>query len=154
MLDDDPMNVSCSCANASLSQCQVHLVSLNNISLERLQPYLEALKPHFDRVLAFRPTGWTYRPPAGTNTLPDVNFVIRRDQGRGFSDISLKPIRGSSRQFMMFGRFLCLAPSDLHRCSIFGAFELLRAHMLCSVCARYRRQDHCHGQCTHRAEVS
>lgn len=54
-------------------------------------------------MLAFRPTGWTYRSPAGTNTLPDVNFVIQRDQARGFSDVSLRPIRGSSRQIMMFG---------------------------------------------------
>ncbi|KAL1412094.1 DNA cross-link repair protein PSO2/SNM1 [Vanrija albida] len=91
MLDTDP------------TKCQVHLVPLMNISLERLQPYLQALKPHFDRVLAFRPTGWTYTPPAGADTLPDINFVIKRDQGRGFSDVSLKPIRGSSRQFMMFG---------------------------------------------------
>ncbi|TXT07403.1 hypothetical protein VHUM_03123 [Vanrija humicola] len=91
MLDDDPI------------KCQVHLVPLMNISLERLQPYLQALKPHFDRILAFRPTGWTYTAPAGADTLPDVNFVIKRDQGRGFSDVSLKPIRGSSRQFMMFG---------------------------------------------------
>lgn len=68
------------------------------------------MKPHFARILAFRPTGWTYRPPAGVNTLPDVNFVIKRDQARGFSDVSLKPIRGSSRQFMMFGKLAGLAP--------------------------------------------
>jgi DNA cross-link repair 1A protein len=68
-----------------------------------MQPYLNTLKPHFQRILAFRPTGWTYRPPAGANTLPDVNFVIKRDQARGFTDVSLKPIRGSSRNIMMFG---------------------------------------------------
>lgn len=89
-----------------------------NISLERLQPYLQALKPHFDRVLAFRPTGWTYTPPAGADTLPDINFVIKRDQGRGFSDVSLKPIRGSSRQFMMFGASHSRRVSDHLRCPI------------------------------------
>lgn len=85
------------------AQCQVHIVPLWNIQAERLQPYLQALSPAFERVLAFRPTGWTYRAPAGANTLPDVNFVIKRDQAQGFSDVSLRPIRGSSRQFMMFG---------------------------------------------------
>lgn len=91
MLSDDP------------KQAQVHIVPLNHIQLEHLQPYLNALRPAFSRVLGFRPTGWTYRPPAGANTLPDVNFVIKRDQSQGFSDVSLKPIRGSSRDHMMFG---------------------------------------------------
>ncbi|CAK9784535.1 unnamed protein product [Cutaneotrichosporon oleaginosum] len=91
MMGDDPR------------ECQVHIVPLWNVQLERLEPYLDMLHPHFERVLAFRPTGWTYRQPAGANTLPDVNFVIQRDQARNFSDISLRPIRGSSRQYMMFG---------------------------------------------------
>lgn len=96
-----------------------------NVQLERLQPYLDMLHPHFERVLAFRPTGWTYRAPAGANTLPDVNFVIQRDQARGFSDVSLRPIRGSSRQFMMFGG--CPGPtiSADSRRALLGALELL-----------------------------
>ena len=78
---------------------------LGNIQLDRLQPYLHRLAPHFDRVLGFRPTGWTYTPPAGTDMLPDVNMVIRRDQARTFTDVSLKPMRGSCRQFMMYGEW-------------------------------------------------
>ncbi|KAK4688537.1 DNA cross-link repair 1A protein, partial [Tremellales sp. Uapishka_1] len=84
-------------------EAQVHLVPLGNIQLDRLQPYLHRLLPHFDRVLGFRPTGWTYTPPAGTNTLPDVNTVMKRDQSRGFSESGLKPMRGSSRNYMMYG---------------------------------------------------
>ncbi|GMK55095.1 hypothetical protein CspeluHIS016_0201510 [Cutaneotrichosporon spelunceum] len=91
MMGDDPR------------ECQVHIVPLWNVQRERAQSYLEMLQPHFERVLAFRPTGWTFRASAGANTLPDVNFVIKRDQARGFSDISLQPVRGSSRQFMIFG---------------------------------------------------
>lgn len=87
------------------SQSQVHLLPLGNIQLDRLQDYLHRLAPHFDRVLGFRPTGWTYTPPAGTDLLPDVNTVIRRDQARSFTDVSLKPMRGSCRQFMMYGMF-------------------------------------------------
>ncbi|BEJ12399.1 hypothetical protein CspHIS471_0208590 [Cutaneotrichosporon sp. HIS471] len=91
MMGDDPR------------ECQVHIVPLWNVQRERAQSYLEMLQPHFERVLGFRPTGWTFRAPAGANTVPDVDFVIKRDQARGFSDVSLQPIRGSSRQFMIFG---------------------------------------------------
>ncbi|KAK8849727.1 hypothetical protein IAR55_005062 [Kwoniella newhampshirensis] len=82
---------------------QVHLLPLGNIQLDRLQPYLARLHPHFDRVLAFRPTGWAYSPPAGTDMLPDVNMVIRRDQARWFSERDMKPMRGSCKGFMMYG---------------------------------------------------
>ncbi|WWC92862.1 uncharacterized protein L201_007823 [Kwoniella dendrophila CBS 6074] len=82
---------------------QVHLLPLGNIQLDRMQPYLARLHPHFDRVLAFRPTGWTYSPPAGTDMLPDVNTVIKRDQARWFSERDLKEMRGSCRTFQLIG---------------------------------------------------
>jgi len=91
MLTTDPLEAS------------VHLVPLQTIQLDRLQPYLHQVADTFNRVLAFRPTGWTYTPPAGTDMLPDINNVIRRDQKRNFTDAYLRPMRGSSRQFMMFG---------------------------------------------------
>ncbi len=107
----------------TLTKASIHLVPLQTIQLDRLQPYLHQLRDTFDRVLAFRPTGWTsvlyprslasdhdltlrnhrYTPPAGSDTLPDINTVIRRDQKRNFTDAYLRPMRGSSRQFMMFG---------------------------------------------------
>jgi DNA cross-link repair 1A protein len=37
--------------------------------------------------------------------LPDVNMVIRRDQARTFADASLRPMRGSCRQYMMYGTY-------------------------------------------------
>ncbi|WVQ78981.1 hypothetical protein IAT38_001073 [Cryptococcus sp. DSM 104549] len=82
---------------------QVHLLPLGNIQLDRLEPYLSRLYPHFDRVLAFRPTGWSYSPPAGTDMLPDVNTVIKRDQARRFGEGEMKLMRGSGRQYMMYG---------------------------------------------------
>ncbi|KAJ9122410.1 hypothetical protein QFC22_001833 [Naganishia vaughanmartiniae] len=91
MLTSDPLEAT------------IHLVPLQTIQVDRLQPYLHKLKDHFSRVLAFRPTGWTYSPPAGTNMLPDINMVIRRDQKRTFTDAYLRPMRGSSHQFMIFG---------------------------------------------------
>lgn len=85
-------------------EAQVHLLPLGNIQLDRLQSYLTLFYPHFDRVLGFRPTGWSYSPPAGTDMLPDVNTVIRRDQARRFGEQDLKTMRGSSRNFMMYGK--------------------------------------------------
>lgn len=35
--------------------------------------------------------------------LPDVNTIIRRDQARRFGEGDLKTMRGSSRNFMMYG---------------------------------------------------
>ena len=105
LLSTDPVEVSYrfSLLVTADGQSQVHLLPLGNIQLDALQPYLARLHPHFDRVLGFRPTGWSYSPPAGTDMLPDVNMVIRRDQSRTFGDASLKPMRGSCRQFMMYG---------------------------------------------------
>jgi DNA cross-link repair 1A protein len=95
----------CTGTGSSPVQCQVHLLPLGSIQLDRLQPYLHRLHPHFDRILGFRPTGWTYTPPAGTDLLPDVNTVIKRDQARWFSESSLKPMRGSCREYMMYGEY-------------------------------------------------
>ncbi|KZT51302.1 DRMBL-domain-containing protein [Calocera cornea HHB12733] len=83
--------------------CQVHLLPLQNISVERMQDYLAHFKGLFDRVLGFRPTGWTYVPPAGTDTMPDVSRVIVRDQRRVFDETGLKPMRGASMQYMLYG---------------------------------------------------
>jgi hypothetical protein len=46
-----------------------------------------------------------YTPPAGTESMPDINHVIRRDQSRTFTAEYLRPMRGSCRQFMIFGQF-------------------------------------------------
>lgn len=35
--------------------------------------------------------------------LPDVNTVIRRDQAKRFGEGDLKTMRGSNRNFMMYG---------------------------------------------------
>ncbi|ODN95276.1 DNA cross-link repair 1A protein [Cryptococcus wingfieldii CBS 7118] len=84
-------------------RAQVHLLPLGNIQADRLHPYLANLHPHFDRVLGFRPTGWSYSPPAGVDMMPDVNTVIRRDQARRFGEGDLKAMRGSGKDLMMYG---------------------------------------------------
>jgi DNA cross-link repair 1A protein len=44
-------------------EAQIHMQMLMEIRAETLQDYLEGYKPHFSRVVGFRPSGWNYRPP-------------------------------------------------------------------------------------------
>ncbi|EJT98792.1 DRMBL-domain-containing protein [Dacryopinax primogenitus] len=83
--------------------CQVHLLPLQSITVDRMQDYLEQFKGLFDRVLGFRPTGWTYVPPAGMDVMPDVSRVIVRDQKRVFDETALKPTRAASQKYMLYG---------------------------------------------------
>ncbi|CAG8624681.1 2293_t:CDS:2 [Funneliformis caledonium] len=46
-------------------QAYVHVVSLTSIKPDILCAYLESLQPSFKSIMAFRPTGWTYRPTEG-----------------------------------------------------------------------------------------
>ncbi|CAI2172419.1 14516_t:CDS:2 [Funneliformis geosporum] len=46
-------------------QAYVHVVSLTSIKSDSLCAYLESLQPSFKSVMAFRPTGWTYKPTEG-----------------------------------------------------------------------------------------
>lgn len=113
-------------------ECQIHLVPLSNITLDNLEEYLATMHPHFNRILAFRPTGWTFSGPSAANSLPDVNFIIQRDQARGFSDVSLKPIRGSCRKYMMFGRFSLSSAYLTSRCAVLRTLFLLRVDVFCT----------------------
>lgn len=45
-------------------EAQIHMQMLMEIRPETLQEYLQSYKPHFSRVVGFRPSGWNYRPPS------------------------------------------------------------------------------------------
>ncbi|EJD48048.1 DRMBL-domain-containing protein [Auricularia subglabra TFB-10046 SS5] len=81
----------------------VHVVPLQSISVEKMDEYLDKMGGTFDRVLAFRPTGWTYTPPTGTDLSPAISTVLARADGRPFTAASLKPGRGSSARIMLYG---------------------------------------------------
>lgn len=121
LLDDDP------------NSCNVHVVPLQTITSDRLLEYLEQWKGRWDKVLGFRPTGWTsvfngewyfglllmdcrYTPPAGTDT-GNLQNIINRDQKRVYDWASLRPMRNSSPSVMLYGvpysehRFADLPPS-------------------------------------------
>lgn len=44
-------------------EAQIHMQMLMEIRPETLQDYLNGYKPHFSRIVGFRPSGWNYRPP-------------------------------------------------------------------------------------------
>lgn len=44
-------------------EAQIHMQMLMEIRAETLQEYLNTYKPHFSRIVGFRPSGWNYRPP-------------------------------------------------------------------------------------------
>ncbi|CED85491.1 Predicted hydrolase involved in interstrand cross-link repair [Phaffia rhodozyma] len=87
------------------SQSQVHMISLHDISHEGLTAYLKKHTTLFDRIIGFRPTGWTYTPNGGTNmsASADLNMLIARDQQATFDARDLKPSRGSSDKVTMYG---------------------------------------------------
>ncbi|PHZ11823.1 DRMBL-domain-containing protein, partial [Rhizopus microsporus ATCC 52813] len=54
-------------------EAQVHVVSLRDIRADMMANYLWDLRTHFDSLLAFKPTGWTYKSTASETV--DMNFA-------------------------------------------------------------------------------
>ncbi|KAJ7781839.1 DNA cross-link repair protein pso2/snm1 [Mycena maculata] len=74
----------------------VHILPLGMISLEKLQRYLERFRGIFTKVVGFRPTGWTYTPPAGTVQSATLAAVIAQAQQKAFTHANLRPARSTS----------------------------------------------------------
>ena len=86
-------------------EAQVHMQMLMEIRAETLADYLTGYKPHFARIVGFRPSGWNYRPPQGRATdSPAVHTVLHSASWRSrFSYGDLHPQRGSTRDAACFG---------------------------------------------------
>ncbi|KAI0851505.1 DRMBL-domain-containing protein [Daldinia vernicosa] len=100
-------------------EAQVHMQMLTEIGAETLQEYLDGYKPHFSRIVGFRPSGWNYRPAAGAaknttttatsnaNTSPasvPTTALLHGPAWRprfGLGDLAAQ--RGSTREAMCFG---------------------------------------------------
>jgi DNA cross-link repair 1A protein len=93
LLTDDPYDA------------QVHMQMLMEIRAETLADYLHEYKPHFSRIVGFRPTGWSYRPPSTRFVeSPLVQTVLHSDNWKtSFSMAELHPQRGSTREASCFG---------------------------------------------------
>ncbi|KAI8996416.1 DNA repair metallo-beta-lactamase-domain-containing protein [Trametes punicea] len=81
----------------------VHLVPLGVIASDRLREYIERWKGRYSKVIGFRPTGWTYTPPNGSDTLPSIPTVISRSQSRTFTYANLQPMRNSTSTLQVYG---------------------------------------------------
>lgn len=109
------------------------MISLGDINPEGLANHLGKFKDRYDRIIGFRPTGWTCVTPvallaalfrtrtpaeadlpidphrfggaAGTTQTPDLATLIARDRAatESFDAKDIKPTRGSNDRVQMFG---------------------------------------------------
>ena len=86
-------------------EAQVHMQMLMEIRAETLADYLTGYKPHFSRIVGFRPSGWNYRPPSSRFTeSPSVQTVLYSDNWKSrYTMADLVPQRGSTREANCFG---------------------------------------------------
>ncbi|KAI0675859.1 DRMBL-domain-containing protein [Trametes maxima] len=81
----------------------VHLVPLGVVSTDRLKQYADRWKGQYTKVVGFRPTGWTFTAPNGSDTLPAISTVIERSQSRTFTHANLQPVRNSTATLQLYG---------------------------------------------------
>ncbi len=87
-------------------EAQVHMQMLMEIRAETLADYLTGYKPHFSRIVGFRPSGWNYRPPnsRGSTESPTVHSVLHSESWKStYSMRELVPQRGSTKEAQCFG---------------------------------------------------
>jgi len=86
-------------------EAQVHMQTLMEIRAETLHDYMMSYKGHFARVVGFRPTGWSYRPPTSRFTEnPTVSTVLHSEGWKTrYTMRDLAPQRGSTRESNCFG---------------------------------------------------
>lgn len=84
---------------------QVHMQMLMEIRAETLADYLTTYKPHFSRIVGFRPSGWNYRPPNSRFTeSPAVQTVLYSENWKSrYSMRDLVPQRGSTKEASCYG---------------------------------------------------
>lgn len=101
-LQDDELN---SFLTSNPLEAQVHMQMLMEIRAETLYDYMAGFKPHFSRVVGFRPTGWSYKPPGTRSTdNPSVQTVLYSNGWKSnFTMKDLVPQRGSTRDANCFG---------------------------------------------------
>jgi DNA cross-link repair 1A protein len=81
----------------------VHIVPLKMVSGDDFKDYVARYNGHFTHAIGFRPTGWTFTPANGTDTLPTVASVISREKHKTYSHSDLRPSRGASALMQTYG---------------------------------------------------
>ncbi|KAI1382266.1 DRMBL-domain-containing protein [Hypoxylon crocopeplum] len=99
-------------------EAQVHMQMLMEIRADTLQDYLDGFKPHFSRIVGFRPSGWNFRPGGGGGSsgstknvpanispgaVPTTSILHGPAWRTRFLARDLKAVRGSTRHAMCFG---------------------------------------------------
>lgn len=86
-------------------KAQVHMTPLFEIRAESLGDYLAEYSDRFTRAVAFRPSGWNYRPPGSRFTeSPAVGTVLYSENWKsGYSMRDLMPQRGSNQRTATYG---------------------------------------------------
>ncbi|KAF2728844.1 DRMBL-domain-containing protein [Polyplosphaeria fusca] len=86
-------------------EAQVHMTPLFEIRADTLEDYLRDYSDRFSRAVAFRPSGWNYRPPNSRFTeSPQVQTVLHSQNWKSqFSMRDLKPQPGSTSRASCFG---------------------------------------------------
>ncbi|KAI1114382.1 DRMBL-domain-containing protein [Nemania sp. NC0429] len=91
-------------------EAQVHMQMLMEIRAETLQDYLDSYKPHFTRIVGFRPSGWNFRPPTATaaksappGAVPMTAILHGEAWRTRFGTRDFVAQRGSTREAMCFG---------------------------------------------------
>jgi len=97
-------------------EAQVHMQMLMELRAETLQEYLDGYKPHFTRIIGFRPSGWSFRGGGGgtsgaknvtasisPSTVPTTQILHGSGWKTRFSSADFMAQRGSTREAMCFG---------------------------------------------------
>ncbi|KAL7629259.1 DNA cross-link repair protein PSO2/SNM1 [Parahypoxylon ruwenzoriense] len=94
-------------------EAQVHMQMLMEIRAETLQEYLNSYKPHFTRIVGFRPSGWNFRggnsgggnsnANASPGSVPTTGILHGPAWKTQFGRGDLVAQRGSTREAMCFG---------------------------------------------------
>ena len=106
---DDPELASLLTSNPL--EAQVHMQSLMEIRAETLQDYLSSYKPHFSRIVGFRPSGWNFRLGAGKSvgantspsSIPTDQLLHGKNWRTRFVYKDFVTQRGSTKEAMCFG---------------------------------------------------
>ncbi|KAJ3536521.1 hypothetical protein NMY22_g6007 [Coprinellus aureogranulatus] len=83
-------------------EAAVHLLPLGMITSDKLPTYFDKYKDQFSKVVGFRPTGWTYVQPSGTDQLPSVQTILTRTVQKTFTCESMKPGKQSTSTMQLY----------------------------------------------------
>jgi hypothetical protein len=88
-------------------KASVHVTSLMTINGDALKEHTSKMRSmgmQIDRAIAFRPTGWTYKPPAGADLVsPSLDRVINWNQSRQFNWMNFTTTRDSCKEYSIYG---------------------------------------------------